>query len=77
MKRGRDAECQGSPLARCYQMPGSDKFSAIGWTDRILYQNIGTTVYALQCTDYLRLDAGNVKFSNHAAVVAAFVVTGG
>lgn len=77
LKRGRDAECQeasAAGLARCYQMPGADSFSAIGWTDRILYQNLGSAVSSMECTQYGRFDAGNTRFSNHAAVLATFTV---
>lgn len=78
LKRGRDEGCMsgtGKNLARCFQMPGADQHSAIGWPDRILYQNLNRSVFSMKCDEYERFDAGNTRFSNHAAVLATFTVS--
>lgn len=46
-----------------------------GWHDRIIYKNNLTSDYTINCTEYNRIDIGNMHLSNNAGVIGLFQIT--
>lgn len=44
----------------------------IGWHDRILYKDNSGSPYAIECTDYTRIDVGNMHKSTSAGVLGFY-----
>lgn len=76
LKRDRLEECslvQKNKLdPSCFD---SENYEGIGWHDRILYKDLGTSVYTLSCNEYARMDVKNMKQSTHAGVYGLFSVS--
>lgn len=75
LQRKRDASCSGdkSVPSACFVTPNAD-LGGIGWHDRILYQEMGTSHYSINCLAYNRLDVENMRASTHAGVTALFEI---
>lgn len=52
--------------------PESETLGGIGWHDRILYKELGTSFYKIECTAYNRLDIKNMHSSDHAGLIGIF-----
>ena len=78
LTRGRSSNCSSQSGVNkvnlgCFERP-EEGLGGLGWHDRILYKEMGTSYYVVHCVGYNRLDVMNMHESTNAGVIGFFEV---
>lgn len=76
LAKGRSSKCSPdqnttSLSYECFDNE-NENVPNIGWRDRILYKDLLTNNYIINCKEYNRFDISNMNFSSHAGVIGFY-----